>query len=61
MKAENNSIFPVVAQANIGALVQYIGEVLSTAPELLVNVEEINISVVPVVEHRVDIRITPKN
>ena len=61
MMAKNNPNCPVVPQTNIDALVQYIGEVLSTTPELLAKVEEINISVVPVVEHRVDIRITPKN
>lgn len=60
MKPENNSVLTVFSQAGIDELVQRISEVLNTNSELLAKVGKINISVVPIIAHRVDITITPK-
>jgi hypothetical protein len=60
MKTENNSL-EVVSQVGADALAQRISEVLSASPDSLAKVKEINISVVPVIAHRVDITIIPKN
>lgn len=60
MKTENNSL-AVVSQVCADALAQRISEVLSASPDSLAKVKEINISVVPVIAHRVDITIIPKN
>lgn len=61
MKTENNSLVPSISQDVAEALAQSINEVLSASPDSLAKVKEINISVVPVIAHRVDITIIPKN
>jgi hypothetical protein len=60
MKTENNSL-AVVSQVGADALAQRISEVLSASPDSLVKVKEINISVEPVIAHRIVITIIPKN
>jgi hypothetical protein len=60
MKTENNSL-AVVSQVGADALAQRISEVLSASPDSLAKVKEINISVEPVIAHRIVITIIPKN
>lgn len=60
MKTDNNSL-AVVSQAGADALAHRVSEVLSASPESLAKVEEIIISVEPVIAHRIEITIIPKN
>ena len=61
MKTENNSVLPVVSQAGADVLAQRISEVLSASSDSLAKVKEINISVEPVIAHRIVSTIIPKN